>query len=348
MPNINYQYNTLVAIGFAPLPVPPILCQPAQQGALIGLAPQIAATWPQLHNAAMTTAALAGPGYLNNRETLWRINGFRTASRMLGGGNLRVTPNYLACDPTEKAQLSYLLGSTLCCLVAERTAVALGGVGNNPANLMHYSRFILQLIAPVMIVGGGRPDYISQIGGTFQVWEAKGIANGGNAVLRRALNQAQNVLIIGPGQPASYIAVLTHLDPNNNWRIRVADPPGQQDEKPHDASEQGKLYRAYYEPWVEMIKTSNPTEEKKGNKIFVTFELIHNDMFVGLDQEIYSIFMKSEDDPLQLYEKIAGILKNNYKLQDDEETYVNTNGLYCRLTKQSLAQLDIADKESAK
>lgn len=340
MPSILYRYETLQGIQLN-IPGLTTLCEQDLEIALRNTDGPINLNWPEIENAALVTAALIGPTpQLNRYEIQWRIAGVRTACWGGVNGPLQATLSYLdnQLDPSETRTLSYHMGSTLCCCIAELSAVALG----QPLNMMHCSRFINQHgVNSIRFQDGMRPDYISQFGGggnAFQIWEAKCRRSvtlaGMRAALTAALNQARSVETILGQPPSSSVAVLATLDQNDTWGVVIADP-SLSSEGQISGAEQDLFYYAYYHPWVDLIDNIGKAVDKRP---FVTAELIPGETYAGLDKDIYDIIKKwkfETTNPGDLTNQIELILRQGYQLRNETE-YVNTNGIYCSLTDQAL------------
>ncbi|HEV7504809.1 MAG TPA: hypothetical protein VGS07_07865 [Thermoanaerobaculia bacterium] len=280
-------------------------------------------------SAVMLNAPVNPNQALFNWQLLWRIGGLRSAGQGLPGGPFQATPLYVLIDPDEKRVLSYHIGSVLCCLVAEKVSVVVG----TPSALMHCSRW------PGVLGGNLKPDYISAINNTPQVWEAKCRRNGlQEEVLRKGLGQARSIISVGGVLPTSCIVVQAYGE-NNNWNVVTADPTGPPKEL--GAEYKDEVCLNYYAPWVKLIDSL----EKIRNADFIAGILIPDDTYVGLDSEIYDTIKTwnpKQEEPGALRQKINGILQKKFekiKNQGEEATYVNTNGLYCALTARVLKQL---------
>lgn len=347
MPNIEYLYRTLANIGF-PVAAGANLCGGVAglQGVLAGLGNPRPATWAQLNGAALVSAILPGPVWLNVREANWRGNAMRTASRMLGGMLVKTPVQYLA-DPSDKAALAEAMGTTMACFLSDHVA------GGLPANVIHMSRFVAMNPGAVVFGPALRPDYISQHGGAgpYQIWEAKG--SGGNwtaaggpqtgaasgPVLRTAILQCQAVVSVFGGPPNAMVGCMAQGRNNNNWRMVVSDPPKGGGWNPNPA-DQDATFVTYYEPLIEMIDYLQPQPKHItfGSRTLDVAQL-SSDVVIGIDKAILDAFANYSPDtwpPGQLSDRIrkaigSGYAKDNSPKNDLE--FLNGNGIYTGLSQ---------------
>lgn len=347
MPNIDYLYRSLANIGFA-VGAGANLCggPGGLQGVLAGLANPLPATWPQLTNAALVSAILPGPAWLNVREANWRGNAMRTASRMLGGFLVKTPVQYQA-DPSDKAALAEAMGMTMSCFLSDQVA------GGLPANMIHLSRFVIMNPGAVVFANALRPDYISQHGGAgpYQIWEAKG--SGGNwtalggpqtgaasaPVLRAAITQCASVTTVFGVAPNARVGCMAQGRNNNRWRMVVSDPPGDSDSSP-DPAHQDATFVTYYAPLIEMIDYLQPDPKRItfGSRT-IDIAQLSSDVFIGIDVGILDAFANYSPDTWpsgKLSDLIREAIGQGYAKDNsskDELAFLNGNGIYTELSQ---------------
>ena len=347
MPNIEYQYRSLNNIGFA-VAGGVNLCGGGGglQGVLAGFGNPIVATWAQLTNAAMVSAVLPGPAWLNVREANWRQNAIRAASRMLGTYLVRTPVQHLA-DPSDKAGLAQAMGTTMTCFLADQAA------GGFPANMINLSRFVI--VNPGAVVFGGlqRPDYISQIGGggPYQIWESKG--SGGNwtplggpqtgaasgPVLQQAIAQCVAVNTVFGGAPNARVGCMAQGRNNNRWRMVVSDPSDTVSWQPAPA-DQDATFATYYEPLIEMIDYLQPDPKaiQFGSRTFDVAQL-SPDIAIGIDVGILDAlagYSPGTWEAGKLTGNVLHAIGKGYAEDNsskNELEYVNGNGFYVRVSE---------------
>jgi hypothetical protein len=368
MPRVRYQYHAPNALYYA---FPARLCSNAIQGSLDfgGGGNKIwqtdgtngfrylrfsKAEWKA---AAWSTAVLPGPPSLNAIERRWRWNTFKVACRK---GFYHVPAHYLARTPvqvlaetTEKAVLSYTVGSTFTAALAEGMSALHGA----PSGFMHLNAFVANGGALAYRWDNRRPDYVSNLGGggVYQLWEAKGSGGGldnanhlttgdnyggATGMLTGAMVQLYNITQVGGVAPNARIGVMARGYNSGEWRMHVSDP-GQTVDKSAAPEQQDLYFVALYRAWLaEFAARSKEVEtvQAAGQSFRVLRE--GGEGAFGLDERIFAAFQQhapqvlagerpgKPSEPGGLTEALRSFLSKGYKNDPRDETrYVNSNGL---------------------
>ena len=152
----------------------------------------------------------------------------------VSSGRVRPRPFWNNIEPTEKAVVSFNLGSIGAALAATRW---MQGAGHTVTRFLHTRLFIDAAVVkkPIALIGGDQfPDYLVQdSAGGWHVFEAKG---GGDAGARwrqlaQGLQQLLQVTGVGEiravGPPSSAVCVQTLIRKSSNVEFTLVDPPSQ-------------------------------------------------------------------------------------------------------------------------
>lgn len=148
-------------------------------------------------------------------------------------GNIRPRPFWRYVEPSEKAGVSFNLGSLGAALAAERWTQ---GAGHTVSRFLHTRLFIDASVVKrpltISLAGDKFPDYLVQdSGGGWHVFEAKGGGDGGNRwkQLAQGLQQAVQVTSVGEngssGPPLSAVCVQTLVRASSKVEFTLVDPP---------------------------------------------------------------------------------------------------------------------------
>lgn len=338
MPNLAYSYVPRAAIGFPGVPT----CPGGPAAALTALPNPIAPTWPQLY-AAQVSIGVFPPGWAA-RELTWRLSSLRLSSVNF---ILSPSPVMQLADPTEKAQMSYHLGTAAgICTALGTLAPAPGGIYFpmlltramsqgaifNFANLQRADVLFFDMTIPPPLVA---PPVFNN----FVVWECKGHANNvGQAPLNPALAQATALTGITtlPGgavlpfaaPPACYVAsqIDVHLA---NYRLQITDPPNPGDIKQNLNNREMNLFlKTFYEPYMELFrgKASGAIKDFPGHR-FYDLELLPN-IRIGIDKDLFDIILEDKND---LCYEVGAILNNGFNNQDADRYWINSFGISVEL-----------------
>ncbi len=104
--------------------------------------------------------------------------------------------------------------------------------------------------------------------------------------------------MIGTVSPNAYIGCLANLDRRSKtWDIYATDPAEETMNEPPNNHQLDKFYKAYYEPFIELInKSGKPLFLSYGSKTYLATYLPTSVMNVGVDQDL-KIFERNHQNP---------------------------------------------------
>lgn len=240
---------------------------------------------------------------------------------------LTQSPAYQDLDPSEKSAVSYFLGLIMSKLFAEK----LLGI----SWVLHLDTY-KQKLSPE-ILGKSRPDLVGlDKKSNWIVIEAKGRSKelDKKAVLK-GKKQAQALTKIAGRKPTLYVGLSSYF--SNNLEVFLQDPPLLEGENDYnlDISINRYLFD-YYEPLIDFL-TSNygdlETLEEANHRVYVTKKIREVDLQVGLDTQIYHLFLQRNiTETPNLFPILADMLHPSHYLTSTNLIEDTTIGLDRRTT----------------
>jgi hypothetical protein len=242
----------------------------------------LSVTWDDILWAAVTVGRpnrhyVFRHGAASMYEALFRWSLVRMALEQSGprGSRLRRTTAAKTLDPTEKGAVNYFLGMMFCKLFATNRL--------NTPWLLHLDVFRPRL-NPVL-TGRSRPDLVGRVQGLAQwhAFECKGRVSPPDATAKsKAKAQAQRLVSVNGTPCTLHVGALTYFRGDSlhfYWR----DPPAENG-KSVDVPMSGDAWRHYYEPVLDVVRTSNAYAPGRDQNTLVPIECA--DVSVGVHPTI--------------------------------------------------------------
>lgn len=228
-------------------------------------------------------------------DALRRVFMIKTALVVVDG-RLQSTLLYRNADPTDKAQMTSCIGSTVCGLLAGRIAKVPWLMSLKVYELTLHPSFIQEMRR--------RPDYVGHtVDRDWFVFEAKGRTTDNlTDILRKAKEQSSAIATIGRAPVVCGLASVAYVGPDEQVRAIWDDPPPQV-AGPDDTNlnlSDAQYFEAYYRPILRLIETV-PAEFASDYGRVAYLPSI--DVYLGLQEEVRTSLRLRRFDNVQDFAK---------------------------------------------